>query len=32
MAVSVEQLADDMFEMVKESMGKKSFKLGNYMA
>jgi len=26
MAVTTEQLADDMYEMVKEAMGKKSFK------
>jgi len=26
MAVTVEQLADEMFEMVKDAMGKKSFK------
>ena len=26
MAVTVEQLADEMYEMVKEAMGKKSFK------
>jgi hypothetical protein len=26
MPVTVEQLADEMFEMVKEAMGKKSFK------